>query len=215
MFYNHADFVYNISMVVNKEKPIDKLRNILKDQNGILFTSDLEKHGIARTYLSILEKNGEIQRISRGIYAATNSLVDEMVLFQARYKKAIFSHETALYLHGLTDRTPLYYSVTVPSGYNQTSLEVSGAKVFFINNDLHPVGLVTVKSPHRNEVETYNPERTICDILRSRNKIEAGFINESLKNYVLDKSKNIPLLHNYAKLFGIQTIVRNYIEVLL
>ncbi len=63
-------------MVVKvKENPIEIIQNILKDQNGILPTSDLSKYGIPRTYLSILEKKGEIQRISRGVYSATGNIL--------------------------------------------------------------------------------------------------------------------------------------------
>jgi hypothetical protein len=51
----------------------------------------------------LLGKNGEIQRISRGVYSANNYMTDEMASIQARYKGAIFSHETALYLLGLTE----------------------------------------------------------------------------------------------------------------
>src|ERR1700690_3072035 len=94
--------------------PIMRLHDLLNKQNGILFTSDLAKYGIPRTYLSILEKSGEIQRVSRGVYSSAGSIVDEMLSLQMRYKNVIFSHETALYLWDLTDRTPLYYSVTVP-----------------------------------------------------------------------------------------------------
>jgi hypothetical protein len=50
-----------------------KLRSILKDQNGILLTSDLNKYDIPREYLSILVKNGELKRISRGIYSDKKS----------------------------------------------------------------------------------------------------------------------------------------------
>ena len=102
---------------------------ILREQNGILFTSDLAKLGIPRTYLSILEATGEIQKVSRGVYSAANSMADEMAGLQMKYKRAIFSHETALYFWELTDRTPLAYSVTVPTGYNATLLKASGAKV--------------------------------------------------------------------------------------
>ena len=202
-------------VVKNKENPIEKIRDILKDQNGILFTSDLVKYGIPRTYLSILEKNGEIQRISRGVYSAAGYMVDEMVGIQARYKGAIFSHETALYLLGLTDRTPLFYSVTVPAGYNATSLKASGAKVYFVNRGLYLLGLITVKSPHGNDIKTFNLERTICDVLRSRNQIDVQLVNEALKRYVIKKERNIDLLYNYARQFRIQKIVREYIEVLL
>ena len=214
--YNRAHFNYNISMVVNnKANPIGIIRNILKDQNGILLTSDLPKYGIPRTYLSILEKNGEIERISRGVYSTPGKIMDEMVGLQARYKGAIFSHETAAYLLDLTDRTPLYYSVTVPAGYNATSLKASGVKVFFVNRGLFPLGLVTGKSPHGNDIKTFDLERTICDLLRNRNQIDVQQINESVKRYVVKKDRNIDLLDSYARQFSIQKIIREYIEVLL
>ena len=202
-------------VVKNKANPIEIIRNILKDQNGILLTSDLIKYGIPRTYLSILEKNSEIQRISRGVYSAANYIVDEMVSIQARYKGAIFSHETALYLLELTDRTPLFYSVTVPAVYNATPLKASGAKVYFVNRGLYLLGSITMKSPHGNDIKTFNLERTICDVLRSRNQIDVQFVNEALKKYVIHKDRNIDQLYNYAKQFRIQKIVRGYIEVLL
>jgi predicted transcriptional regulator of viral defense system len=203
-------------MVVKiKTNPMDKIRVILRDQNGILLTSDLVKFGISRTYLSVLEKNGEIQRISRGVYSASAYMIDEMVSIQARYKGAIFSHETALYLVELTDRTPLFYSVTVPAGYNATSLKASGAKVYFVNRGLYLTGLTTIKSPHGNNIKTFNLERTICDVLRNRNQIDVQLVNEALKRYVGKKERNIDLLYSYARQFRIQKIVREYIEVLL
>ena len=160
-------------------------------------------------------KNGEIQRVSRGVYSAANYMIDEMASVQARFKGAIFSHETALFLLGLTDRTPLFYSVTVQAGYNASPLKASGAKVYFVNRALYLVGLITMKSPHGNDVRTFNFERTICDVLRSRNQMDIQFVNEALKKYVIHKDRNIDQLYNYAKQFRIQKIVREYIEVLL
>jgi predicted transcriptional regulator of viral defense system len=203
-------------MVVKiKANPIGVIRSLLEEQNGILLTSDLRKYEIPRTYLSILEKNGEIERISRGVYSAGGKMVDEMAGLQARYKGAIFSHETAAYLLGLTDRTPLYYSVTVPTGYNASSLKASGAKVFFVNRGLCPLGLITGKSPHGNDIKIFNLERTICDLLRSRNQIDVQQINEPVKRYIGKKERNMDLLYNYARQFNIQKIIREYIEVLL
>ena len=203
-------------MVVNrKTNPISKIRDILKNQNGILLTSDLLIYGIPRIYLSVLEKGGEIRRISRGVYSAAGNMIDEMAVLQARYKGAIFSHETAAYLLDLTDRTPLFYSVTVPAGYNATSLKASGAQVYFVNRDLYPLGVIMVKSPHGNEIKTFNLERTICDLLRSRNQIDIQQINGSLKRYVNKNERNVDLLNSYAKQFRIHKIVREYIELLL
>lgn len=202
-------------VVKNETNPIEKIRDVLKDQNGILLTSDLAKLGIPRTYLSILLKNGEIQRVSRGVYSAANTMIDEMASIQARFKSAIFSHETALFLLGLTDRTPLFYSVTVRTGYNASSLKKSGAKVYFVNSNLYPVGLIITKSPHGNDIRTFNLERTICDLLRSRNQMDIQFVNEALKKYVVHQDRNIDRLYDYARLFRIQKVAREYLEVLL
>jgi predicted transcriptional regulator of viral defense system len=201
--------------VINQHKPAKKIRELLKDKNGILLASDLAKHDIPRTYLTILEKKGEIQRVARGVYSAGDTLMDEMVSLQSRYRNAVFSHETALYLWELTDRSPLFYSVTVSSGYNATSLKAGGSKVYFIKTDLHSLGLTTRKSPHGNDIRTYDLERTICDIVRSRNQVDIQFVNDALKRYVIRKDKNIDLLYSYAAQFSIQKIIRAYIEVLL
>ena len=116
-WYKHAYLEYDISMIVKSEAiPVEKIRTIIKDQNGIFLTSDPSKHGIPRTYFSVLEKKGKVQHISRGVYLAAGFILDEMDAIQARYRAALFSHETAVFLLGLADRSPLFYSVTVPSG---------------------------------------------------------------------------------------------------
>jgi len=203
-------------MVVKDElSQLERIRKVLEDQHGTFLTSDLAKLNIPRTYLSILERNGEIERGSRGVYRMAASIEDEMFSFQARYKLSIFSHETALYLHDLTDRTPLSYSISVLVGYHSISLKESGIKIFYVNRDLFDLGVISMKSPHGNEIRTTNLERTICDVLRSRNQMDVQFVNEALKKYVIHQGRNIDHLYNYAKQFRIQRIVRTYIEILL
>lgn len=203
-------------MVVKHElSQLERLRKLLDGQHGTLLTSDLAKFNIPRIYLSILEHNGEIERVSRGIYRLVASIDDEMFTFQVRYKSSIFSHETALYLHDLTDRTPLSYSISIPVGYHSISLNEGGHKMFYVNRELFALGVILMKSPHGNEIRTTNLERTICDVLRSRNQVDVQFVNEALKKYMVHKEKNIDQLYNYASRFRIQKIVRTYIEILL
>lgn len=203
-------------MVVKyKVNPIEKIYGIMRENNGILLSSDLSRYDIPREYVSILEKRGEIQRVSRGVYADNDTLMDGMVAIQARYKIAIYSHETALYLLGFSDRNPLYYAFTVPSGYNATSIKKSGAKIYFVKSELHLLGLSMVKSSHGNEIRTYNLERTICDIIRNRSRLDTQYVSEALKIYATDAGKNLNRLYHYAQLFRIQKIVREYMEILL
>lgn len=215
--YIYTYFDYNISMNVKADLPrIDKLRQIMDNRQGLLLTSDLAHFDIPRTYLSIMEQNGEIERVSRGVYRSVSTFIeDELFSFQSRYGSTIFSHETALYLHDLTDRAPLAYSITAPSGYHSQVLNDSGHKIFYVSRDLFDLGVISMNTPHGNKVRTTDLERTICDIVRSRNQIDVQVRNAALKGYVKKKGRNLDRLHTYAKNFYIQNIVREYLEILL
>jgi len=217
MIYNCTHFEYNMSMNVKNTLPrIDKLRQIMNGRQGLLLTSDLASSKIPRTYLSIMEQNGEIERVSRGVYrSAATFIEDELFSFQSRYNSTIFSHETALYLHDLTDRAPLTYSISVPSGYHSHFLNKSGYKIFYVSRDLFDLGTILMNTPHGNRVRATDLERTICDIVRSRNQIDIQVRNAALKRYVKNKDRNLDRLYTYAKRFRVQTIVREYLEILL
>jgi predicted transcriptional regulator of viral defense system len=215
--YNYTYFEYNISMNVKGTLPrIDKLRQIMNGRQGLLLTSDLASFNIPRTYLSILEQNGEIERVSRGVYRSAAAFIeDELFSLQSKYSSTIFSHETALYFHDLTDRAPLTYSISVPSGYHSHFLNKSGYKIFYVNRNLFDLGVISMNTPHGNKVQSTDLERTICDIVRSRNQIDIQVRNVALKRYVKHKNRNLNQLYTYAKRFRIQTIIREYLEILL
>jgi predicted transcriptional regulator of viral defense system len=216
IIYKYTHFVYNMSMVVNKlSSQSERIRRILKEQNGTLLTADLAKSNIPRTILAELVRNGEIERVSRGVYRATASIEDEFFSFQVRYRSSIYSHETALYFHDLTDRTPLRHSITVPVGYHSVSLNGSGHKIFYVQKNLFALGVISLTTPHGNQVRGTDIERTICDVLRSRSQIDVQLVNQALKRYVAKSEKNIDRLYNYARQFRVQRIVRETIEVLL
>lgn len=216
-FYKNTYFVYNISMnVKTRLSPIERLRQIMKSRDGLLLTSDLATTGIPRTYLSILKQNGEVERVSRGVYRSTETFFeDEFFSFQSQHKSTIFSHETALFFHNLTDRTPLTYSITVPSGYHSQALNNSAHKVFYVKRDLFRLGIITTKTPHGNQVLATDLERTICDIVRSRSQIDIQIRSEALKRYTKSREKNMDILLKYAQQFSIQKIIREYLEILL
>jgi len=215
--YVYTYFGYNMSMNVKNDLPrINKLRQIMNGRQGFLLTSDLAHFNIPRTYLTIMEQNGEIERVSRGVYrSAATFIEDELFSFQSRYSSTIFSHETALYFHDLTDRTPLTYSISVPSGYHSHFLNNSGYKIFYVSRDLFDLGTISMNTPHGNKGRTTDLERTICDIVRSRNQIDIQVRNAALKGYVKNKDRNLDRLYTYAKRFRVQTIVREYLEILL
>ncbi len=137
-----------------------------------------------------------------------------MYHLQAKSSKVIFSHETALYLHDLTDRDPLKWSVTIPAGYNGWRLRKAGIRVHSVKKELYTLGIAKAKTLYGRPILSYNMERTVCDIVRNRNRMDMSVVNEAIKRYVAGKDKNIPQLMRYAKELNVQKMLREYVEIL-
>jgi len=196
-------------------KHIEKLRALINEHNGIILTKYVTEAGIPRTYIGELMKDGILERLEQGVYITKDSFDDEMYRLQAKYPLVIFSHDSALYLHDLSDRDPLQYSVTVPTRYNAQNIKNIGVKVFSVKKELYNLGLSISKTMFDREVKCYNMERTICDILRSRNQMDIAIVTDAIKRYSKRKDKNLPQLMRYAENFRVTKLLRSYMEVLL
>ena len=192
-----------------------RIEKIINEQNGTLLSLDLDKNKIPRTYLSMLVAEGKIEKIGRGVYVLPDLLEDEMYIMQKKYPKLIYSHETALFLHELSDRTPFEYSATVPSGYKVVSNISERFKIYYIKKDLHLMGVIEGKTSFGNTIKIYNVERTICDILRSRNRIDIQIFTDALKRVAKKRNLDYALLIEYAKKLNVEKILNTYMEVLI
>lgn len=194
---------------------IKRIEKIINEQNGTLLSSDLDEYNIPRTYLSMMVAEGKIEKIGRGIYALPDALEDEMYIMQKKYPNLIYSHETTLFFHEISDRTPFEYSVTVPSGYKVVDTINERFNIYYIKRDLHLMGVTELETTLGNTIRIYNLERTICDLLRSRNRIDIQIFSDALKRVVKKKHLDYVLLSEYARKLNVENILNTYMEVLL
>lgn len=193
----------------------EQLDRLLESQDGMLHTAQAITAGISKpTFYQFVRVRG-LEQVAHGIYLSKNAWVDSMYLLHLRCPQAIFSHETALFVHDLSNREPLEYSITVKTGYNPTRLKDDGIKVFTIKTELHEVGLSIARTSFGHNVPVYDKERTICDVLRSRSQIDIQTFQDALKAYVRRKDKDLRTLMHYAKLFRVEKILWQYLGVLL
>ncbi len=194
---------------------MDRISEIASEHHGVLKTSAVVEAGISKKTLAEFVKERGFERAAHGIYCDPDVWTDDMLILQLRCPKTIFSHDTALFLHDLTDREPLSYTVTAKTGYNPSHLTEAGVKVYTVRKELFEIGMTDSLSPFGNRIHVYNMERTICDVIRSRSTIEAQVLQDALKRYARRKDKNLHQLMEYAKLFHVDRILRQYMEVLL
>jgi len=192
-----------------------RLQKALRENGGFITVTQGREAGLSHMSILRAVKAGLIERVAHGVYVAADEFEDVLYTSQLRRTKIIYSHGTALYLHDLTDRDPLNLSVTVPTGYNTKQLLSEGFTVFSVKADLYSVGVIKMQTKYGNEVTVYNMERTICDCVRSRNRMDAEIVTEAVKRYARQKDRDIHTLMEMASVFRIQKIMQTYMEVLL
>ena len=164
---------------------LHEILNLAKQNKGVLTTAMVVKAGFSRGSLKYLVDNGRLERAERGVYTLPDAWEDEFVNIQTRYKRGIFSLDTALFLCG-------------------------GSKEPF-----YSLGIENLITPGGHTVKAYGAERTLCDILKSRNHTDIQVVTDAFKRYAARKEKNIPLLSEYARSLKTESRLRAYLEVLL
>ena len=195
-----------------EESNIEIIESIMKMNNGYVTSKELDNYGIHRMYLNTMWKKGIVEKVANGIYIDSSKIEDSYYVFSLSMPNTIYSHMTALYFHGLSIKAPNdKYDITVRKTYNSKHLK--NQDVFYVSDDIYELGLTEVETPMGNKVRVYDIERCICDIIRSKNRMDSEFVKYSIREYIKRKDKDIIKLYKYADKIGIKKEVMDFIEV--
>lgn len=193
----------------------ERIKTLLESSsNGTITTEQVTSAGLHRSILQELVNNGEIYRFGRGLYIRSNAWEDDFCLLQLKYGRGIYSHDTALYLLGYSDRTPAQYTMTFPKGYNSRSLKEENIIVKRAVPENYSLGVTELLSPCGNPLRVYDLERTLCDILRGSGS-DIQIVSAAMKKYAVSKGKDIHKLMKYAEQLRVKPKVLRYMEILL
>lgn len=193
----------------------NRINKIIKKNNGIITASEVAEENIDSWYLTDMVRNGEIERVARGVYInPTYENYDELYIFQLQNRVCIYSYQTALYLYGLTERLPFTNEVTVYQGYNTSRIK---EKVIphQVKKEWYKVGISEVKTEIGNLVTVYDVERTLCDITRDRKNQDSEIFSKAWNFYLKKDNKDIWKLRKYATIFGISKQIEDILEVIV
>lgn len=193
----------------------ETLTDIVTNYNGYVTSAQVTAAGIPRRKLSEAVHAGELIQIDRGLYALPDVWEDPLYIAQHRFSRGIFSDDTALYLHGMTDRAPFAPTMTFPRSYNATAARAAGIVCRTCADDVLDLGLCKVRTEYGNAVRAYDAERTLCDLVRGQGTPDAQLVTPSMKAYVRSKDRDPMKLISYARDLGVEAKIRNYLEVLL
>jgi len=194
------------------ESNIEIIQKLMERNNGYITTKDLENFDISRNYLSIMAKKNMIEKVAKGLYIDSTKIEDVYYVLSVSTPKIIYSHMTALYFHNLSIKAPnSSFDITVTKKYNNSKLK--NHNVFYVDDEFYNLGITEVMTPQGNMVKAYDVERCICDIIRSKKRMDSEHVKYSIKEYIKSKEKNLIKLSRYAEKMGIKNEVMNYMEI--
>lgn len=191
----------------------EAILTLARTHNGTVTASMVSEAGIPRYCLKQMTDELLLVRAARGVYVLPEIWEDELFILQYTYRKGVFSHETALWLLGFSDRTPHKYSMTFPLGYHVAHLSQMVHFKQAIAN-LYDLGIIDTRSPGGHPVAVYSIERTLCDIVRGKRAQDIQLVQQAMKKYIASKDRNIPLLLDYAERMRVLAKIRPYVEAL-
>ncbi|MEG0240239.1 type IV toxin-antitoxin system AbiEi family antitoxin domain-containing protein [Anaerorhabdus sp.] len=193
---------------------MSKINNLIDyaKKKKVFSAQDVIGEGFSRSTLKQAVDKGLIIRWGVGSYSLEGTAPEDYFEIQRRHPSFIFSNETALYLHSLTDVAFSKYSVTVPTGYNMKSNKQF--KAYYSKNEIYSLGIEEIVSPFGNVIRVYNIDKTICDVIKNENRIESQIFSQAILYYADNNKKNLTRAIKYAKIMGIEKKLKSYLRVI-
>ena len=194
-----------------------KLEETFAKYGGVMRTSQLNHEGFYYKKIKDLLANQQIEQIRRGYYQYIgNNLFSDIPTITALFPDGVLCMDSALEHYGYTERTPSAWHVAVVSTSTRTRFYIDYpiVKPHFIQKDRYLIGITEVDVDGQY-IKIYDRDRTICDLLLHRNKIDSEVFNTAVQRYVKDPEKSVARLMQYAKVLHVEKKVREVLGIWL
>ena len=175
---------------------------------------DVEALGIARAYLTRLERRGLLERRARGIYVLADAPVSEhhsLALAAQLVPRGVVCLLSALRFHGLTTQDAHEIWMAIDSKARKPSVEFPALRIVRFSGRSLVEGIET----HLIEavpVRIYSPAKTVADCFKYRNKIGMDVAIEALRDALRKRKATVDEIHRFAKVCRVANVIRPYPE---
>jgi predicted transcriptional regulator of viral defense system len=196
---------------------LDKAKAIFRRHDGVLRTQEAIKYGIHPRVLYALREAGVLERLSRGVYRLADLpplTNQDLVTVSLRVPNGVVCLISALAFHELTTQIPHAVYLALERGSKLPKLEHPPLRVYRFTGDAFVAGIQSHKLDGVS-VRVYDPEKTIADCFKYRNKLGLDVAIEALRLWRQQKHHNIGRLMAYARICHVERVIRPYVEALI
>ncbi len=197
----------------------EKAIQIFKEKKGIMRTAEALEADIAPKTLYSMRDQGVLIQLSRGLYKLAEAPPlgnPDLITVALRVPDAVFCLITALDFHNLTEQIPQFVYFALPQGARRPKIHYPPVNIIWPSKKIYEVGIQEVILDNTS-VKIYDPEKTITDCFKYRNKFGLDVAIDALKNYINqpNNKKDFNSLMAYAKLNRVERIMMPYMEALI
>lgn len=195
----------------------DKAVSIFKEHGGILRTAQAIQAGIHPDTIYTMRNSGSLEMISRGVYRLSGNPPLEnpdLVTVATRVPGGVICLISALAFHELTTQIPHEVHVALHRGAEKPRLDYPPIRTYRFTGRAFTEG-VEIHELDDVNVRIYNPEKTLADCFKFRNKIGLDTAMEAVRLYRERRNTKVDDLMRYADICRVTRIIRPYLEAIL
>ena len=184
------------------------------ERSGVVRSRDLNKLAMPACYLNVLEQEGKIQKLSRGLYASIEYEFDERqsyIEICKRVPHATLCLLSALNFYDMTTQNPYQVWIAVNRRAKHPKIDYPPIRVMRFSGKALTEGIETV-TQQGSEIRVYCAAKTVADCFKYRNKIGTDVALEALRDGLSKKLFTLKELHYYAQICRVQKVMKPYIE---
>lgn len=190
------------------------IKEIFTQGSGYARTGDVLAAGIHFSQLKKLEDAGIITKIKRGLYRWEGMAFwgSELPEIARLVPDGVFCLFTAAEYHELTTYQPWQHHIAVERSVKVTGIPSERVKFYYWTSSLLEFGIDTIQADG-GAFQITNVERTVCDLVKYRNKTGMDTMLETIRTYLQRTDKDLTLLLQYARKLRVEKIIRPYLEM--
>lgn len=194
-----------------------QLQTLFRQQGGKLRLSEALTLGISRYQFYRLRDEGLIEPVSRGLYRLADlPPIDnpDLVATATRFPHAVLCLISALDWHGITTQIPHQVHLAVERDARLPVLDYPPVAGYRFSGQAFSTGIEQVEVDDIT-LQVYNPEKTLADCFKFRNRIGMDVVLEALELYRNRKTFRPGKLMEYASICRVAKVMAPYVEAKL
>ena len=217
--YNWGDFaILFAKTTANLKKSRTFAKNKLNckmdtSTKGILTPKEIDEEGRYYFVRKAMDA-GNVVRLKNGVYATEDGLANTMVDVERIVPGGVLCLYSAWEHYGLTTQVPGSIYVAVEKHRKVVVPEFPPITLCYWEQKYYEMGVVEADVAG-HKLRIYDIERSVCDVVRFRNKVGIDVMTEVLRAYLSRKDRNIAKLTDYAGKMRIGTIMAQYLNVMV